>query len=175
MLFLLCFSLIQWWYCLFWHCLKRFHPVYHKGFIGLWASKINSKKYSKKCSRGHCSKKCSKKYSIKCSSRHCSKKCSKKYSNQEKPIKIVLKKVLRKYFFFKRAQKSTQKSKFTQKSNSKKVIGEKLAQKSTQKRAQKSCFSKKCSKKLGFTQKSWNLKKKKKNASIIFFWLNSLK
>ena len=44
---------------------KDFVPVVqreHKGFIGLWASKINSKKSSIKCSRGHCSKKCSKKY-----------------------------------------------------------------------------------------------------------------
>ena len=127
----------------------------------LLCSKINSKKYSKKCSRGHCSKKCSKKYSIKGSSGYCSKKCSKKYSIQKKLLKIVLKKVLKKVIFFKKAQKRTQKSKFTQKSYSKKVIVEKFAQKSTQKSAQKSYFSKKCSKKLGFTQKSWNLKKKK--------------
>ena len=56
-------------------------------------------------------------------------------------------------------KKSTQKSKFTQKSYSKKVIVEKFAQKSTKKITQKSYFSKNCSKKLGFTQKSGNLKK----------------
>ena len=115
----------------------------HKGFIGLWASKINSKKYSKKCSRGHCSKKCSKKYSIKGSSWHCSKKCSKKYSNLNKWLKIVLKKVLKEVIFFKNAQKRTHKSKFTQKSYSKKVFVEKFAQKVLKKVA----FPKKCSKK----------------------------